>query len=434
MSLKEYISHHKNLLQIRYYLAIYPTQASKIQKEFLTRTLKLAAKHVPYYSQLLNGTDITTDNCVDVLKNLPTTEKKELRNNSSRVAKYVDESWASWHNTGGSTGSPLKFPIGGNPRFSLNGEAFCQAYLYNCMTGSISPHISSVDGRRVSDQAQANNIFWGLDKQNFPYGKVHYSTMYLNKDTFPYYLEKLNNDKPEVLRGYPSGIYELATYILNAHSVLTFIPTAIYLTSENILDYQIELIQQVFQCPVWGQYGHSEASIFAIRKPGESRYSCMPIYGYTEILKEDGTHANVGEIGEIVVTGFQYTAMPFIRYRTGDLAEFGGIENSCVILNKLLGRSNDYILTTDKQRIYLVGFIFGGHLKAFNHIEEWQIIQNEPGSIKVKIIPSISFSKLLEKEIVSFFNSNGFNIEIEYVNTIEHTNRGKRKFLIQNIK
>lgn len=412
---------------------IYPTYAKRIQKNFLVRTLKLAVHNVPYYSQMLNGTEITTNNCIDVLKNLPTTEKKDLRNNSSRVAKYVDESWASWHNTGGSTGSPLKFPTGGNPRFSLNGEAFCQAYLYNCMTGSIAPHISSVDGRRVSNQALANNIFWGLDKQNFPYGKVHYSTMYLNRDTFPYYLEKLNNDKPEVLRGYPSGIYDLATYILNTQSELSFTPIAIYLTSENILDYQIELIQQVFKCPVWGQYGHSEASIFAIRQPGESRYLCMPIYGYTEIIKEDGTHAQIGEVGEIVVTGFQNTAMPFIRYKTGDIAEFGGVENSCIVLNKLLGRSNDYILTSDNQRIYLVGFIFGGHLKAFNHIEEWQIIQNIPGSIIVKIIPSRSFSNDLENEIVSFFKSKGFSIEIKYVNTIEHTERGKHKFLIQNI-
>lgn len=54
----------------------------------------------------------------------------------------------------------------------------------------------------------------------------------------------------------------------------------------------------------------------------------------------------------VVVTGFQYCACPFIRYKTGDLDEYGGVRNGVVILNKLLGRSNNYIVDNQGKQIF----------------------------------------------------------------------------------
>lgn len=83
------------------------------------------------------------------------------------------------------------------------------------------------------------------------------------------------------------------------------------------LDGQIADIERVFRCPVYLQYGHSEVSVFAYTAAGSREYRCSPLYGLTEVLQEDGTPVREGETGEVVVTGFWNTAMPFIRYRTG---------------------------------------------------------------------------------------------------------------------
>lgn len=433
MWIKQLVIEIKNRLQLFVYLRLSPRQIEKKQKKILVRILKSAAKNVPFYNTLLSNIEINTSNCFDVLYSLPIICKSDLRNCKNRIAKYVDDTWPSWHNTGGSTGQPLHFPIGGGKRRYLNCEIYGQAYLYKCMTGSYNVKIASVDGRRVTEDALSRNIFWGTNAVNFPYGKKHYSTMYLSEETFPYYLKDLNDERPDVLRGYPSGIYELARYIKKSNNHLNFKLKAIYLTSENILDYQVELIKDVFSCDIWGQYGHSEASIFAIRRPHTQEYHCLPLYGITEIIKQDGSHAQVGEIGEIVVTGFQYFAMPFIRYRTGDMAEYGGRNGSAVIIKSLIGRSNDYIITKDHEKIYLVGFIFGSHFNALNYIDEWQIVQSEPGKLELLIVKGKKYKEQQENEIYDFFSQRNFEIKIDYIQHIEKTSRGKQKFLIQRI-
>lgn len=302
------------------------------------------------------------------------------------------------------------------------------------MCGKYDPKISSVDGRRVSDENQAKGIYWGINTENFPYGIYHYSTMYLTATTAREYIDHMNSNPPEVLRGYPSGISSLANYIKQQNLKLNFQLKAIYLTSENILEEHVKVIEEVFGCKVWGQYGHSETSIFAFRKPNSEKYYCFPQYGITEIIKDNGQHAEIGEMGEIVVTGFTNTALPFIRYKTGDLAVFGGIQNGYVVLEKLLGRSGDYIINANGDKIYLVGFIFGGHLSIFNHVENWQIVQNEPAKLDINIIKSKSYTQQVESELINFLADNGFNANIQYVENILKTSRGKQKFLIQNVK
>lgn len=159
------------------------------------------------------------------------------------------------------------------------------------MAGTYNLNIASIDGSRVPDEEINKNIFWTENKKNFPYGNIHFSTLYLNKNTFPYYLAKLNKIKPDVMRGYPSGFLEFASLLQESEHKLDFHLKSIYLTSENIIQEQSDYIASIFGCKVWGQYGHSEASIFAVKAPNETTYKCHPLYGITEIIKEDGTHA-----------------------------------------------------------------------------------------------------------------------------------------------
>lgn len=110
---KKLISWCKNQLQIHYYLNLSPEQISVAQRKFLVRTLSNAALDVPFYKKLLNGKKVDISNCFALLYSLPIVSKSDLRNDKSRIASYVDNSWKSWHNTGGSTGQPLHFPTGG---------------------------------------------------------------------------------------------------------------------------------------------------------------------------------------------------------------------------------------------------------------------------------------------------------------------------------
>ena len=127
--------------------------------------------------------------------------------------------------------------------------------------------------------------------------------------------------------------------------------------------------------------------------------------------------------------------MPFVRYKTGDLAEYGGkTKNGSVIISNLLGRSTDYIIDKFSNKVFLVGFIFGGHLSAFNDIKEWQIIQKEIGKLSIFIVKGQTYTPKSENELLTLFTNNNFDVNISYIDHIEKTKRGKQKFLIQELK
>lgn len=431
--IKSKFSFYKEKYYLKKFFSIEEKDYEFEQRKLLARWLNYARIHVPYYSKLIKWEKIDATNSLDVLKKLPLLDKKIILDQGEKIhSRRVTNKWKSWHNTGGSTGNPLRFPIGGY-RWHYNSEICCQAYLYKLMCGSYSIKISSVDGRRVEPELLDKHIYWGTNNSYFPYGKTHYSTIYLSKETFSYYIDHINKEKPDVMRGYPSGFYQLAQFMERGLGKIVFELKGIYLTSEDILDYQIELIKKHFKCPIWGQYGHSEASVFAIRYPECEEYYCHPLYGYTEIIGGDGLHVKEGEIGEVVVTGFNYTALPFIRYRTGDLAEYGGKKDGVVILRKLMGRSSDFIVNSRGEKIYLVGLIFGGHLEAFNCIESWQFTQEKLGELSVKIVTTALYTKEIEVELYEFFRNYHFVLRIEYVNSLPKTQRGKQKFLIQKL-
>lgn len=68
---------------------------------------------------------------------------------------------------------------------------------------------------------------------------------------------------------------------------------------------------------------------------------------YLEVIKEDGTKAKDGELGEIVITTLQVEGTPLIRYKTGDLARLHTKPCSCgrtsPRVGPIVGRKNQMI-------------------------------------------------------------------------------------------
>lgn len=399
------------------------------QRKLLTDFLLYVQSHSPYYKELLLAKKITQENCINVINSLPLCSKELIRENCSRI--YSDEigtNWMNWLNTGGSTGEPLHFPIKSR---DVDFEQVHQMMLYLEMGWRFKDLIVSIDGSSVSDDARSRNIFY-VEGNNFPYGKYSFSTLYMSDETLPHYVKDLNVIKPAILRGYPSGVMQLAKYMLANNCRLYFKLKGIYLTSEFFSEDDRIIIQDAFGCKVYGQYGHTETSVFAVSKDNSS-YFCSPFYGFTEVVDDHGNHVNVGETGEIVVTGFLNVAMPFIRYRTGDMAEYGGQENGVVRLNALCGRTIDYIINKYYQKIYLIGLIFGGHIEALNHINDWQIEQSEIGKVVIKIVKGRSYDELISWKLIDLFKENSIDVSLLFVSSISVTSRGKKKFMIQNL-
>lgn len=335
-------------------------------------------------------------------------------------------------NTGGSTGEPFVFYT---DRLSGYVDASHQRFLHRKIGYKEGDRVFSIDGAVIPEELQKQHIYW--IKSGYPddvFGSYCYSALCLTEESLPYILASFENRKPAILRGYPSAITEIAEFIVKTGYNIRFQLKGIVLTAENIMEKQIALINKAFKAPIYGQYGHSEKCIFAYTEANSLVYTCSPYYGFVEILDGNDKHVEIGETGRIVVTGYYNEAMYFLRYDTGDLATYGGRDcKGAVILAKIIGRQQDFIFDTQRNRINITALIFGQHFHAFGHIKKWQIVQHELGKIEIRIVKSVHYCEQDESEIRNKFLIMNFGVKFTYVDSIALTPRGKHRLVDQKL-
>lgn len=389
-----------------------------------------AAFHTEHYRKLYEAGKL---NLQSSLSDFPLISKEIIKKNP-KVFVHENRFIAhSQQNTGGSTGEPFYFFTSLRNRHI---ELAHQRFFYERFGYSKGDIIWSLDGVRINSSKLNNNIFWKKRKINFPFGRLRLAATVLNKENAHHYLTKIIDGKPAFLRGYPSAISFLAESIVNQglESKFSFLK-AIMLTSETIDNNQIRISEKAFSCPILPQYGMTESCAFGFTEAGKLKYYCSPYYGVTEILDEKEEQVAKGEVGEIVLTSLGNNYQPFIRYKTGDLAQFGGVFNGFTILESLLGRTQDYIVDKNNNSVMVVGLIFGSHSSVFNKLNTWQIFQEVPGFIDVRLLPEKNWGVEDEKSLLNLLNyNNSFDINLIYTDEFILTKSGKRKFIIQTLR
>jgi phenylacetate-CoA ligase len=399
----------------------------------LSQILKYAHQHCQYYRSVMDEFRVDPDD-LRSFQRLPLLDKAIIRSHRvDLVSDEIDRLQFHIANTGGSTGEPLEFPASLIAGYI---DHVHQEFLYRVMGYNPGDVIVAFDGSSVPEELRRNHVYWvETGPGDIPYGRLSYSSLYMTRETMPYYVQHLLYCRPSILRGYPSFIADVADYILKNNISIPFSIKGVELTAENAYDWQVEKIKKAFRARVFFQYGHSEVSVFGYTFDDSYEYFCSPFYGYAEVLDSDRIHVKKGEIGEIVVTGFYNRAFPFVRYRTGDLAVFDGDEGGVVRLKKIIGRTQDYIYRRDGQRVALTALVFGQHYHAFRNMLKWQIVQGIPGRVEIRIVRGEGFSSDDEKEIRRKFKDIcDVDVDFEFVDSIALTSRGKFKFLVQNIE
>ena len=119
-------------------------------------------------------------------------------------------------------------------------------------------------------------------------------------------------------------------------------------------------------------------------------------YGHHEILRPDGTPTEPGEVGEIVVTGLHHQAMPFIRYRTGDLASWSIDPCNCgqvfPTIDGVVGRGGDYVV--GKSGEHIASLSIEAILVEEKGVRCIQYIQNQPGILELSVVVSEEFDRV----------------------------------------
>lgn len=261
-----------------------------------------------------------------------------------------------------------------------------------------------------------------------------------NSDKNYFYVYRMiRRYKIRFLHAYPSGAFEFFSFLKKQSLDLPYL-RVVLMSSENILDYQRELIEGYFKKKIFGFYGHSEKLVFAGSCPNSSLYHVDLSYGFFELLDENANDIKVrGGVGEIVGSSYHNAVMPLMRYKTGDYAEYYGHEcPHCkykgLVLSHILGRWNgDKIYNIDGT--FVTTTALNLHSDLYDKIDGLQYRQKEKGKLEVCIIPNKEFSDKTEQELRTRYKEafkSSTEIQINKVDQLVKQPNGKFLLLIKD--
>jgi phenylacetate-CoA ligase len=362
-------------------------------RDKLQTTLEWALHTVPAY-QRYRGMLADLDEPLQLLERLPLLDKNAIKANPASFLSDASSGKARLvTHTGGSTSQPMKIYL---ERFVSRSKDFAYNGAFDGIAGiGAGDIILALRGRSVGTATKATSELWMFDpiKRYF-----HLSSDHLEPAFMPRYVEALRRWKPTFVHAFPSAIYPLARWLADhpAPEVTQRI-RAVQLFSENVYDYQVDLLEKVFGCPVLLDYGLSERTAKAVSRPRDKRYFFWPLYGHVELVDLAGQPVREpGRTGEIVTTAFDNRAMPLVRYRTGDLATLSKKPNHVfsgfVAVDRIEGRLQEFIVCKDA-RLVSITTIGVAHLDALSFAQYMQFEQREPGHLILKVVSEANIDR-----------------------------------------
>jgi len=84
------------------------------------------------------------------------------------------------------------------------------------------------------------------------------------------------------------------------------------------------LVENTWEVPVSSIYSAPETGILALQCPEQAHFHIQSEYARVEVLNDDDSPCQPGEVGRVVVTPLHNYQTPLVRFATGDRAEAGG--------------------------------------------------------------------------------------------------------------
>lgn len=396
-----------------------------------------AYKNVPYYKNIFNKYGIKPKKIQDFndFIKIPLLTKKDIQNNYKElINRNINKSKLLPVGTGGTTGIPLQLYY--EKGVSRSAELAFRLVGWMRVGYQHGDRICVIRGDVIRNRNSPSPSLYDPIRN-----RMILSSYHMTEKNLYSYIYKINNFKPKYLHAYPSSLTILAQYISSNRS--KYIPSlkGIFVSSETLYDWQIELFENIFKCRVYSWYGLNELVARAGPCEYSKSYHFFPEYSFVELMEIDKNIMKSEKNGykEIVGTGFINDAMPLIRYRTFDfvLPEDGKCKcgRNYLLAKKIVGRLQEFFIDNMGG---MITFTYAD-VPLFNvkqKIEAYQYVQNDPGKINLFIEPKREFKNKDKEMVLKSFREiyNNFEIEIQIVKSIPRTNSGKFIYLKQNIK
>lgn len=396
------------------------------QLQHLRALVEHAARTVPYYRDLFRDIGVRPEDIRTLADyaRIPVLTKQLIRENLDRLCSDAATDLLP-NVTGGSTGMPMRF-FQSREFLDLGSAAWFRNYLWTglplgCRKFYVWGHPSET---RLAHQLKGRFEHW-LHRRLF------FDAFDVSSDHVRTWIAAIIEYGARFGYGYASALAAVAELArgtgLEVHGI-----DAVMSTAERLYPHQRQVIEDVFGCRVFDQYGSRE--IWSIAS--ECRNRRIHINADLHLVE----HVDRGEPQpNLVITPLFNRAMPLLRYVNDDLA--APVHGACACgmsyptMTSVQGRASDNFKTPDGRIVhgeYLTHLMYG-----VDGVEAFQFVQRAVCDVRLSIVKSARFdartSEKLSAVAAEFERYFGFPLAIDVVPTIERAASGKLRFTVSHV-
>ncbi len=408
-----------------------PSELASFQLTALKNLLKHAAESCPYYGETWKSLEIGPGDIqsLDDLRKFPLITRDVIRAQRLRMRSRLPMKLLS-KGTGGSSGEPLQFDL----CLDSNDRRTAQMYRgYGWAGGAPGSKQLLVWGSHVGNVPSWKR--WKSDLHHLVDRQRVLSCFEFTPAKMDRHWQALRRYRPEVIVAYTNPLYEFARY-LQTRNYQPHVSRSIIVGAEKLHDFQRELIESVFQVPVFETYGSREFMLIGAECEHHRRLHLSQENLIVEILDDDGQPTPAGEAGNVVVTDLFNYGMPFIRYVNGDRAiassELCPCGRGLPLLKSITGRRLDVLDTPDGRQI--PGEFFPHLIKEFPCVLRFQVVQESSHKITLNLVAEGGFTLSDRQQLLREIRKvagREVEIEIHYVADIPLTRAGKHNVVLK---
>ncbi len=393
------------------------------QEERLRTLIEHAYHNVPYYRETmdergLRPRDIAT---IDDLRKLPFLTKEIINERFEDLKARGDLSRAVPHGTSGTTGVKLRrFLLPTDLLWARNYADLYRAYRWAGFERG--DRRATIAGRWFAKRPPYR-VVNHFDRQ------LLLSAHHLGPETAEEYVRAIERYSPRAVQGHPSAVAFLAQYLVGQKRTLPV--TCILTTGEQLFPDQRSVIERAFAANVFDGWGQGENVGRAYECERHEGYHVSSEFGILEI---DPAPELSDGLGEIVATSLHNDVMPFIRYRTGDLAAWADAPCSCgrglPLIRDLVGRIDDVIEDTEGRPVLPVSI--RTRLSRLRDLVEYQLVQTEDEYHITCVVRGTAHEATLAAvgEALLEILGRGARLRVESLEAIPRTRGGKTQLVV----
>lgn len=405
----------------------------KEQLHALRQMLRFASNHVPFYRDFMSKERISPEDIHSVsdLDAFPIVTKDMIRDNYVAFISDVDIGYVEG-STGGTTGTPLKYKMSKEDYFLgrallWRGWGYAGYELGDRMVNLGGGSIVDSKSRPLRKRAKS-----------FCLNTYSLSSYEMSESNMAQYAKQIQRLRPRFVRGYASALFELARYMDNNRISNNYKPKAVFSTADMLTPERREIIEKAFGTEVYDQYGLNDGGVSAFECRMHQGFHIDMERSILQVVDEEGNGVEPGAMGRIIASTLHNSAMPLIRYETGDMGTLGREVCPCgnpyPLLSKLDGRIDDFIITPDNKRVH-AGFV-RMIIKNVDWVREFQALQTVKNCLVIKIVPERGkdFSDDIHRIRTQLTNKlTDMQVQIELCERIEKSASDKHRFFISKL-